>query len=167
MLDFSPYAVKRARSKGYPATSDLDRIDIDLDRIDDLDHDHDHDHDLDHDIDSNNADKDEDGDEGEWTDDDMSVDDTFIYNDSPFQTQTQQQSQGESSSAAAAAPRFTHDPLELDVIDDLSCIEMGNCWAEDIWSGLPYVRIRKEMGIVASGVMIDDQRVMMLSVCPP
>jgi hypothetical protein len=155
MLDFSPYAVKRARSRGYPATSDLDKIDIDLAQIDE---------DLDLEQDPDNEGEGEGGGEDEWTDDDMSVDDTFSSHDSPYQTH--QQGQGSSSSKTAPAPRFTHDPLELDVIDDLSCIEMGNCWAEDIWSGLPYVRIRKEMGIVASGVMIDDQRVMMLSVSP-
>ena len=136
MLDFSPYSVKRARSKGVPATSDLTDIDMALDLvgIDDEENDNEND---------NNEN------EGDWIDDDMSV-------DSPYQTQT--------SVAERPQPRFSHEPLEVDVIDDLSCIEMGDCWKEDIWSGLPYVRIRKEMGIVASGVMIDDQRVMMISV---
>ena len=136
MLDFSPYSVKRARSKGIPATSDLADIDMALDLGGGDDEENDNEH------------------EEDWIDDDMSV-------DSPYQTQTQ------TNAPERSTPRFSHEPLEVDVIDDLSCIEMGDCWKEDIWSGLPYVRIRKEMGIVSSGIMIDDQRVMMISVCPP
>jgi hypothetical protein len=61
---------------------------------------------------------------------------------------------------------FTHEPLEVDVVNDKSCIEREGCWEDDIWTGLPYVRIRKEMGIIANGVMMDDQRVMMVAVRP-
>jgi hypothetical protein len=136
MLDFSPYSVKRARSKGVPATSDLADIDMALD------------------LGGEDGEENDNDNEEDWIDDDMSV-------DSPYQTQTQ------INAPERPTPRFSHEPLEVDVIDDLSCIEMGDCWKEDIWSGLPYVRIRKEMGIVASGVMIDDQRVMMISVSPP
>lgn len=57
-----------------------------------------------------------------------------------------------------------HDPLEVDVVDDKSCIERAECWESDVWTGLPYVRIRKEVGIVANGVMMDDQRIMMVKV---
>jgi hypothetical protein len=106
MLDFSPYSIKRARSKAYPTTSD-DRPTL--------------------------------------KDDAMSIDDDTRSNDSQW-------------------TEFSHEPLEIDVVDDMSCIEMGKVWKDDVWSGLPYVRIRKEMGIVASGVMIDDQRVMMIAV---
>lgn len=134
MLDFSPYSVRRARSKGIPATSDLAEIEMALTAHDDEQPIHE-------------DEEDNDGNEGDWVDDDMSI-------DSPYQTPFPDRSNA----------RFSHDPLEIDIIDDLSCIEMGDCWKEDIWSGLPYVRIRKEMGIVASGVMIDDQRVMMISV---
>jgi hypothetical protein len=134
MLDFSPYSVKRARSRGVPATSDLADIDMALD------------------LGAEDDEEAENENEDDWVDDDMSI-------DSPYQTQT--------NASDRSPPRFSHEPLEVDVIDDLSCIEMGDCWKEDIWSGLPYVRIRKEMGIVASGVMIDDQRVMMISVSPP
>ena len=59
---------------------------------------------------------------------------------------------------------FTHEPLEVDVVGDKSCIEKDECWEADVWTGLPYVRIRKEMGVVANGVMMDDQRVMMVLV---
>lgn len=59
---------------------------------------------------------------------------------------------------------FPHEPLEVDVIDEQSCIEKAACWENDVWTGLPYVRIRREMGVVANGVMIDDQRVMMVTV---
>lgn len=136
MLDFSPYSVKRARSKGVPATSD--HSDIDMSPEED-------------------GEEDEEDNEEDWIDDDMSI-------DSPYQTQIQTQTRTRFQDLDRSHPRFSHEPLEVDIIDDLSCIEMGECWKEDIWSGLPYVRIRKEMGIVASGVMIDDQRVMMISV---
>lgn len=59
---------------------------------------------------------------------------------------------------------FTHEPLEVDVVGDKSCIEKDECWEADVWTGLPYVRVRKEMGVVANGVMMDDQRVMMVLV---
>jgi hypothetical protein len=97
LFDFSPYSVRRQKSRAIPATSDIDIVDMSLD----------------------------DPEDEEWTD-------------------------------------FSHDPLEIDVIDDMSCIEMGHCWKKDVWTDLPYVRIRKEMGVVASGVMMDDQRVMMV-----
>lgn len=57
-----------------------------------------------------------------------------------------------------------HEPLEVDIVDEMSCIERAGCWEDDVWTGLPYVRIRREMGVVANGVMMDDQRVMMVLV---
>jgi hypothetical protein len=138
MLDFSPYSVRRARSKGVPATSDLADIDMQLQQTNAQNQSH-------------SDTEDEEENEEDWIDDDMSIE--F---DNPYQAPFPDRSQA----------RFSHEPLEVDIIDDPSCIEMGDCWKEDIWSGLPYVRIRKEMGIVASGVMIDDQRVMMISVSP-
>jgi hypothetical protein len=169
MLDFSPYSVKRARSKGIPATSDLDLELIDMELSPPI-------HDSVKSIrdgqvvepgpshgsyhHSDNGDDDND-DTQDWTDDDMSIDHDY---DHPYQTTIPSQEPLGSGSDTPRRIQFSHEPLEIDVIDDLSCIEMGNCWKEDIWSGLPFVRIRKEMGIVASGVMIDDQRVMMVSV---
>ena len=61
---------------------------------------------------------------------------------------------------------FSHEPLEVDVVDEKSCIERDECWESDVWTGLPYVRIRKEMGVMSNGVMMDDQRVMMVLVRP-
>jgi len=150
MLDFSPYSVKKARSRGVPATSDLADIEMALD-IDPSDHD---------DVEGgDDIDNDDDDDiEADWVDDDDDDDMSFEF-DNPYQPPIPS-----TSTSRSHHPRFSHESSEVDVIDDLSCIEMGSCWKEDIWSGLPYVRIRKEMGIVASGVMIDDQRVMMIAV---
>jgi hypothetical protein len=58
------------------------------------------------------------------------------------------------------------DPLPPPGIDmdSMTCVTSSKCWKEDVWTGLPYVRVQKEMGVIATGVMMDDQRVMMINV---
>lgn len=40
----------------------------------------------------------------------------------------------------------------------------GRIWRDDVVSSLPYVVVVREEGVLANGVMIDDQRIMLVAV---
>ncbi len=49
-------------------------------------------------------------------------------------------------------------------IDEPTSIDDDKVFADEILSNLPYREVTRRLGIVANGVMIDDQRVIMVSV---
>lgn len=45
-----------------------------------------------------------------------------------------------------------------------SVMPHGRIWRDDVVSSLPYVVVVREEGVLANGVMIDDQRIMLVAV---
>ena len=43
-------------------------------------------------------------------------------------------------------------------------MDKGAVFASNVWSGLPYVETVREVGVRANGVMMDDQRIIAVSV---
>lgn len=43
----------------------------------------------------------------------------------------------------------------------------GKIWRDDVVSSLQYVVVVREEGVLANGVMMDDQRIMLVAVCCP
>lgn len=57
-------------------------------------------------------------------------------------------------------------PVLHGVFTEPSVMPHGKIWREDVVSGLPYTVTVREEGITGNGVMMDDQRVMVVSVSP-
>lgn len=50
------------------------------------------------------------------------------------------------------------------MVEGESVVEHGKVWKEDVRSQLGYVEVVRELGMRSNGVMVDDQRVMVIAV---
>lgn len=58
-----------------------------------------------------------------------------------------------------------HPPeVVIKVHEESDVMSKGEVFKWNVWSGLPYVETVREVGIRANGVMMDEQRIIVVSV---
>lgn len=101
--------------------------------------------------------------------------DLMLFDFAPHAVRKEQSRSGASTSASATpdetdaeveveAPTLTPPSFTTEVVTRPSVLEKAGIWKDDVVSGLPYRLVRRDWGERANGVMIDDQRIIIIRV---